>query len=70
MAYACSHLYYIPATGLRLFIVGAWGRPEMAMYLFARTIVAGTPIKLFNHGNMQRDHPASQSGVWQVSTQS
>ena len=41
-----------------------------AMYLFAKTIVAGTPIKLFNQGNMQRDHSASRSGVWQVSTQS
>ena len=41
-----------------------------AMYLFAKTIVAGTPIKLFNHDNMQRDHFASRSGVWQVSTQS
>jgi UDP-glucuronate 4-epimerase len=56
MAHAYSHLYGIPATGLRLFTVyGPWGRPDMAMFLFAKAILGGTPIKLFNHGNMRRD---------------
>src|SRR5258707_15601999 len=56
MAHAYSHLYRIPATGLRFFTVyGPWGRPDMAMFLFAKAIVEGTPIKLFNHGNMRRD---------------
>jgi UDP-glucuronate 4-epimerase len=56
MAHAYSHLYCIPATGLRFFTVyGPWGRPDMAMFLFAKAIVDGTPIKLFNHGNMRRD---------------
>jgi UDP-glucuronate 4-epimerase len=56
MAHAYSHLYRIPATGLRFFTVyGPWGRPDMAMFLFAKAIVDGTPIKLFNHGNMRRD---------------
>jgi UDP-glucuronate 4-epimerase len=56
MAHAYSHLYRIPATGLRFFTVyGPWGRPDMAMFIFARAILDGTPIKLFNYGNMQRD---------------
>lgn len=56
MAHAYSHLYRIPSTGLRFFTVyGPWGRPDMAMYLFAKAILDGHPIKLFNHGNMQRD---------------
>lgn len=56
MAHAYSHLYRIPSTGLRFFTVyGPWGRPDMAMFIFARAILAGTPIKLFNHGNMRRD---------------
>jgi len=56
MAHAYSHLYRIPATGLRFFTVyGPWGRPDMAMFIFARAILGGTPIKLFNHGNMRRD---------------
>src|SRR6202048_4257803 len=56
MAHAYSHLYRIPATGLRFFTVyGPWGRPDMAMFIFAKAIVAGMPIKLFNHGNMRRD---------------
>jgi UDP-glucuronate 4-epimerase len=56
MAHAYSHLYRIPATGLRFFTVyGPWGRPDMAMFIFAKAILAGQPIKLFNHGNMQRD---------------
>jgi UDP-glucuronate 4-epimerase len=56
MAHAYSHLYGIPATGLRFFTVyGPWGRPDMAMFLFAKAIVEGTPIRLFNHGKMRRD---------------
>jgi len=56
MAHAYSHLYRIPATGVRFFTVyGPWGRPDMAMFLFAKAIVDGTPIKLFNHGRMRRD---------------
>jgi UDP-glucuronate 4-epimerase len=56
MAHAYSHLYRIPATGLRFFTVyGPWGRPDMAMFIFAKAILEGTPIKLFNHGNMRRD---------------
>ncbi len=56
MAHAYSHLYRIPATGLRFFTVyGPWGRPDMAIFLFAKAIVEGKPIKLFNHGNMRRD---------------
>jgi UDP-glucuronate 4-epimerase len=56
MAHAYSHLYGIPATGLRFFTVyGPWGRPDMAMFIFAKAILAGSPIKLFNHGNMRRD---------------
>jgi UDP-glucuronate 4-epimerase len=56
MAHAYSHLYRIPATGLRFFTVyGPWGRPDMAMFLFAKAILAGQPIRLFNHGRMRRD---------------
>ena len=56
MAHAYSHLYRIPATGLRFFTVyGPWGRPDMAMFIFAKAILEGTPIRLFNHGNMRRD---------------
>lgn len=56
MAHAYSHLYGIPSTGLRFFTVyGPWGRPDMAMYLFAEAIRTGQPIKLFNGGNMRRD---------------
>ena len=56
MAHTYSHLYGLPATGLRFFTVyGPWGRPDMAPMLFARAILAGEPIKVFNHGRMQRD---------------
>jgi len=56
MAHAYSHLYGIPATGLRFFTVyGPWGRPDMAMFIFAKAILNGAPIKLFNNGNMRRD---------------
>ena len=56
MAHTYSHLYRLPTTGLRFFTVyGPWGRPDMAYFLFARAILAGEPIKVFNHGKMQRD---------------
>ncbi len=56
MAHAYSHLYRIPTTGLRFFTVyGPWGRPDMALFLFTKAILAGEPIELFNHGRMQRD---------------
>ena len=56
MCYCYSHLYGLPATGLRFFTVyGPWGRPDMAAYLFTEAILGGQPIKLFNHGNMKRD---------------
>ncbi len=56
MAHSYSHLFGLPATGLRFFTVyGPWGRPDMAMWLFASAILEGRPIKLFNSGAMQRD---------------
>lgn len=56
MAYCYSHLYGLPVTGLRFFTVyGPWMRPDMAVFLFAKAIVAGEPIKVFNHGKMRRD---------------
>ncbi len=56
MAHSYSHLYGLPTTGLRFFTVyGPWGRPDMAVFLFAEAIVEKRPIKLFNHGDMQRD---------------
>ena len=56
MAHAYSHLYSLPVTGLRFFTVyGPWGRPDMALFLFTKAILAGEPIKVFNQGEMQRD---------------
>jgi len=56
MAHAYSHLFGLPATGLRFFTVyGPWGRPDMALFLFTRAILEGRPIDVFNHGRMQRD---------------
>jgi UDP-glucuronate 4-epimerase len=56
MAHTYSHLYGLPATGLRFFTVyGPWGRPDMAPMLFAKAILAGEPIRVFNHGRMRRD---------------
>ena len=56
MAHTYSHLYGLPTTGLRFFTVyGPWGRPDMAPILFTKAILAGEPIKVFNHGRMQRD---------------
>lgn len=56
MAHTYSHLYRLPTTGLRFFTVyGPWGRPDMAMWLFTKAILAGQPIDVFNHGKMRRD---------------
>ncbi|HEY5216690.1 MAG TPA: NAD-dependent epimerase [Pseudolabrys sp.] len=56
MSHAYAHLFRLPTTGLRFFTVyGPWGRPDMAMWIFASSIIAGRPIKLFNSGNMRRD---------------
>lgn len=56
MAHSYSHLYAIPTTGLRFFTVyGPWGRPDMAYFEFTRAILAGEPIRVFNHGRMSRD---------------
>jgi UDP-glucuronate 4-epimerase len=56
MAHTYSHLFNIPTTGLRFFTVyGPWGRPDMALFLFTRKILAGEPIDVFNHGNHRRD---------------
>ena len=56
MAHAYSHLYGLPTTGLRFFTVyGPWGRPDMAPMIFAKAIMAGTPIDVFNFGDMKRD---------------
>lgn len=56
MAHTYSHLYKLPTTGLRFFTVyGPWGRPDMALFLFARAILEGKPIDVFNEGRMLRD---------------
>jgi UDP-glucuronate 4-epimerase len=56
MSHCYSHLYRIPTSGLRFFTVyGPWGRPDMAAYLFAKAILAGEPITVFNNGDMRRD---------------
>lgn len=56
MAHSYSHLFRIPTTGLRFFTVyGPWGRPDMALFLFAKAILEGNPIPVFNSGNMKRD---------------
>jgi len=56
MSETYAHLYRMPLTGLRFFTVyGPWGRPDMAPWLFTKAILAGEPIKVFNHGKMQRD---------------
>ena len=56
MAHTYSHLYGIPTTGLRFFTAyGPWGRPDMAYFSFTKDILAGKPIKVFNHGKMERD---------------
>jgi UDP-glucuronate 4-epimerase len=56
MAHSYSHLFGIPSTGLRFFTVyGPWGRPDMALFLFTKAILANQPINIFNHGKMIRD---------------
>jgi UDP-glucuronate 4-epimerase len=56
MAHVYSHLFAVPATGLRYFTVyGPWGRPDMSPILFAQAIMQGKPIRVFNHGDMKRD---------------
>ena len=56
MAHTYSHLFGIPTIGLRFFTVyGPWGRPDMALFLFTRSILKGEPIRVFNHGKMERD---------------
>ena len=81
MAHSYAHLYGIPSTGLRFFTVyGPWGRPDMALFLFTRAILAGEPIKVFNHGHHSRsftyvddivegvvralDHPPEPNAQW------
>ena len=56
MAHSYSHLFDLPSTGLRFFTVyGPWGRPDMALFLFTKSIIEGKPIKIFNNGEMIRD---------------
>jgi Nucleoside-diphosphate-sugar epimerases len=56
IAHSYSHLYHLPATGLRFFTVyGPWGRPDMAIYSFTQSIIENKPIKVFNNGNLERD---------------
>jgi len=81
MAHSYAHLYGLACTGLRFFTVyGPWGRPDMALFLFTRGILAGRPIAVFNQGDMVRDftyvddivqgilrvidHPAKANGEW------
>ena len=81
MAHSYAHLYGIPCTGLRFFTVyGPWGRPDMALFLFTKAILAGEPIKVFNHGRHKRsftyvddivegvlrtlDRPATANPAW------
>ncbi|PJJ96604.1 capsular biosynthesis protein CpsI [Lysobacteraceae bacterium NML91-0213] len=82
MAHSYAHLYGIPSTGLRFFTVyGPWGRPDMALFLFTRAILAGEPIRVFNNGHHRRsftyiddivegvvrtlDHPPAVDAGWQ-----
>lgn len=56
MSHSYAHLYRLPQTGLRFFTVyGPWGRPDMALWIFTESILAGKPIRVFNRGDMQRD---------------
>jgi len=56
MAHAYAHLYQLPCTGLRFFTVyGPWGRPDMALFIFTKSILEGRPIDIYNHGRMRRD---------------
>ena len=63
MAHTYSHLYQLPTTGLRFFTVyGPWGRPDMALFVFTRNILAGNPIDVFNYGNHRRVDAAARVG--------
>ena len=70
MAHTYSHLFNIPCTGLRFFTVnGAWGRPDMALFLFTKAIDEGRPIKVFNYGKMIRDFTGVEDiteGIYRV----
>lgn len=56
LSYSYSHLFHLPQTGLRFFTVyGPWGRPDMAYWIFTKAIIEGTPIRVFNNGDMWRD---------------
>jgi UDP-glucuronate 4-epimerase len=56
IAHSYSHLFRLPTTGLRFFTVyGPWGRPDMAAFIFAKAILEGRPIEIYNHGDMERD---------------
>ncbi len=70
MAHSYAHLYGIPVTGLRFFTVyGPWGRPDMALFIFTRRILAGEPVEVYNHGNMKRDFTYIDDiveGIWRV----
>jgi len=85
MAHTYSHLYNLPTTGLRFFTVyGPWGRPDMALFIFTKKILAGEPIDVFNHGHHRRDftyiddivegvirtldHVAEPNGEWSGAT--
>ena len=64
LAHSYSHLFGLPATGLRFFTVyGPWGRPDMAYYSFTRAILAGTPISVYNEGRMGRDFTYNDDAV-------
>ena len=73
MAHSYSHLFKLPCTGLRFFTVyGPWGRPDMALFLFTKAILADEPIKVFNYGNMERDFTYIDDiieGVYRVTMQ-
>ena len=67
MAHSYSHLFRLPTTGLRFFTVyGPWGRPDMAMFKFARAIENGDPVQLFNEGQMERDFTYVEDAVYCV----
>ena len=70
MAHSYSHLFAIPATGLRFFTVyGPWGRPDMALFIFTRKILRGEAIEVYNFGNMKRDFTYIDDiveGMWRV----
>ena len=73
MAHVYSHLYGISTIGLRFFTVyGPWGRPDMAPFIFSKSIISGEPIKIFNHGNLKRDFTYIDDiveGIAKVSTE-